>query len=77
MYKCSARNTAGLIAALQSQPQTLLFVKKPALKELLDDLPVSLEFVEVGRQGGTMRVGVVRTRESGVIPRQLTLHGSP
>jgi 4-amino-4-deoxy-L-arabinose transferase-like glycosyltransferase len=59
-----AERRAGLIAALQEQPQSLLFVKKPFLKELLDDLPASLEFVEVGRQGGTMRVGVVTARGS-------------
>jgi len=72
----TAEQRAGLIAALQAQPGALLFVKRPALQELLQDLPPSLEFVEVGRQGPTMRVGVVRARQS-VATRQLTLAGSP
>jgi 4-amino-4-deoxy-L-arabinose transferase-like glycosyltransferase len=48
-----------LLAQLRSE-QTLLFVKNDgSLEEVLRTLPQALEFVECGRQGWNVRVGVV------------------
>ena len=51
------------IAALQKLPEALLFVKRPALAELIKDLPESLELVPVGRQGTTVTVLACRQRK--------------
>jgi dolichol-phosphate mannosyltransferase len=53
---------AALIAALQTQPQTLVFVKSGLHhRELMRALPPELEFVPRGR-GGSVTVGLVRPR---------------
>jgi dolichol-phosphate mannosyltransferase len=55
---------ARLLADLRTRPETLLLVKSGrALREVLDDLPGSVEFVTHGRQG-LVTVGRVRARES-------------
>jgi 4-amino-4-deoxy-L-arabinose transferase-like glycosyltransferase len=69
----TADRRAELIAALQAESESLLFVKNAALPEILRDLPASMEFVEVGRQGTTLRVGIIRS--SGT--RRFTPLGSP
>ncbi len=51
------------IAALQKLPEALLFVKRPALAELMSELPPSLELVPVGRQGATVTVLASRQRK--------------
>jgi 4-amino-4-deoxy-L-arabinose transferase-like glycosyltransferase len=57
-----AEEVAGLIAAVQSHPSTLIFVKSEKwLAELQRCLPPSLEFAPHGRQG-YVRVGQVRRR---------------
>jgi dolichol-phosphate mannosyltransferase len=51
-----------LIAELRARPKTLLIVKSDrSLKELLRDLPASLEFTPRGRRGN-VTVGLVRPR---------------
>jgi dolichol-phosphate mannosyltransferase len=51
-----------LIADLHAQPQALVFVKSDhSYKELLRDLPATLEFVPQGRKGN-VTVGLVRHR---------------
>ena len=53
-----------LLEELAARPSTLVFVKSgPHAQELLDDLPVSFEFLPMGRQG-SVRVGLVRERPS-------------
>jgi dolichol-phosphate mannosyltransferase len=55
---------ARLLADLRTRPETLLLVKSGrALREVLDELPGSVEFVTHGRQG-LVTVGRVRARES-------------
>jgi 4-amino-4-deoxy-L-arabinose transferase-like glycosyltransferase len=56
----SADQRAALTAALQARPQTLMFVKTRFLAEFQAALPSSHQFVEIGRQGTTLTVGVVR-----------------
>jgi hypothetical protein len=56
----TAQERAALIAELRALPEAMLFVKTRALPELLAELPPSLEFVPVGRQGPTLTVGLVR-----------------
>jgi dolichol-phosphate mannosyltransferase len=59
-----ADERARLLADLRARPETLLLVKSGrALREVLEDLPGSVEFVTHGRQG-LVTVGRVRTRES-------------
>jgi 4-amino-4-deoxy-L-arabinose transferase-like glycosyltransferase len=53
-----------LVAALQARPQTLMFVKTLWLEDFRAALPPSLQFVEVGRQGKTLTVGLVRAKPS-------------
>jgi hypothetical protein len=60
----TAEQRLSLIAALQTKPKALLFVKTPTLPELLAALPPSLEFVPIGRQGPTLSVGVVAPRQN-------------
>jgi dolichol-phosphate mannosyltransferase len=51
-----------LLADLRARPETLLLVKSGRiLKDLLDDLPDSVEYVTRGRQG-TVTIGRVRAR---------------
>jgi hypothetical protein len=51
-----------LLADLREQPETLLMVKPGhALRELLDGLPESVEFVTRGREG-LVTVGCLRAR---------------
>jgi 4-amino-4-deoxy-L-arabinose transferase-like glycosyltransferase len=59
-----AEQRASLVAALQTNPKALLFVKTQALPEFLAALPPSLEFAAVGRQGHTLSVGVVVPRQN-------------
>jgi dolichol-phosphate mannosyltransferase len=56
----NADDKAALMAALQARPQTLMFVKTRWLDDFRAALPPSLQFVEVGRQGPTLTVGLVR-----------------
>jgi dolichol-phosphate mannosyltransferase len=59
VYRADERDR--LLADLRARPETLLLVKSGrALRELLDDLPESVEFVTRGRQG-LVTVGRVRT----------------
>jgi dolichol-phosphate mannosyltransferase len=59
-----ADERARLLADLRAKPETLLLVKSGrALREVLDELPGSVEFVTHGRQG-LVTVGRVRARES-------------
>jgi 4-amino-4-deoxy-L-arabinose transferase-like glycosyltransferase len=55
-----ADQRAALTAALESRTQTLMFVKTRFLAEFQEALPPTHQFVEIGRQGTTLTVGVVR-----------------
>jgi hypothetical protein len=58
-----ADERARLLADLRAQPETLLLVKSGrVLREVLADLPGSVEFVTHGRQG-LVTIGRVRARE--------------
>ena len=56
----AADDKAALMAALRARPQALMFVKTRWLADFRAALPPSLQFVEIGRQGPTMTVGLVR-----------------
>ena len=61
-----AEDRQRLLADLRSQPETLLLVKSGrVLRELLDDLPESVEYVSRRRQGA---VTVGRVRARGPVP---------
>jgi hypothetical protein len=60
VYRAEERER--LVADLHSGTETLLIAKSGhLLRELLEDLPDSLEFVSCGHQG-TVTIGCVRTR---------------
>ncbi len=62
VYRAGERDR--LLADLRDNPETLLMVKPGhALRELLDDLPESVEFVTRGREG-LVTVGCLRARGS-------------
>ena len=59
----TADQRSEFIAALEKLPKALLFVKRPALAALMNDLPPSLELVPVGRQGTNVTVLACRQRK--------------
>ncbi len=61
VYSAAIKDT--LLANLQQQGETLLFVKTPFLKDFQATLPASLEFIPRGPRAGNVTAGVIVRRQ--------------